>query len=653
MCGLTGCIYNDRYKLDTNTFSKINNLLTHRGPDNQSISEFINYNLNFKFGHTRLSIQDLKPTANQPMYSKNGNLVILFNGEIYNHLELRKLYFSNYIWKTHSDTETLLVLFENFGVEKSLVLLEGMFAIALYNKKYNKIYLIRDRAGEKPLYVGLSKYFFSFSSDTKVFLKLSNFNKTINTKAVSQLLKLNYIKSPLSIYNNAFKIPPGSFIEINFDSFEFTENISFDQLLNLKGVLYKKWWKLNHEDIYKNTHQLDYSEFKKQIKSQLLHSIKQQQISDVPIGVFLSGGIDSSLITSIMSSIKNNINTFTIGFEDQYFDESIYANEISKYLGSNHTEHIFGKKDLLEIIPNLQEIYSEPFADSSQIPTTLLSKITSNKVKVALSGDGGDELFAGYNRYYYGQKYNFYINSIPDNLKILLINLIKSCPISISKYIFNFLLRKNIKTENEIKKIITKLTLIKNNLNFYDAMISEWLPNDNIMNNMEKNEDDFNNNNQKMNIVDFMMLKDFDSYLCDDILCKVDRASMHYSLEVRAPFLNSKLIEHSFQIPSKFKIKNNNTKFILKDILQNYLPKKYFEREKKGFAVPIANFLRSDLKEWAGDFISPSINNKHNLFNQNIINKTFNDHLLGNINNEHKLWSIIQFNSWYEKVYNG
>ena len=358
-----------------------------------------------------------------------------------------------------------------------------------------------------------------------------------------------------------------------------------------------------------------------------------------------------------MSSILNEVNTFTIGFEDKMYDEARYANSISDYLGTNHTEILFQKNDLLNIIPQLSYVYTEPFADSSQIPSLLLSQITSKKVKVALSGDGGDELFAGYNRYSYGLKYEKILSHTPDLFKKLFYLSLKYLPKSVSKNILNLLLSSKINSIQEIDKIINKMKVISNNFNFYDAMISEWTDKDKILNS-EILKESFNNEinikkSNKFNLLDYMMISDFKSYLCDDILCKMDRASMYHSLEVRTPFLNKDLIEFSYNLPYQFKINKNTSKIILKDILSNYLPKKLFERRKSGFAVPIASFLKRELKDWAGDMLSSKINNKHNLFNQPIIEKAFKDHLDGNINNEHKLWSIIQFNSWFENIYNG
>ena len=343
MCGIIGCISNTNYNLSKNTFIDINNMLLKRGPDNQSTTNYNNEKNSFNFGHTRLSIQDLNKRANQPMFSKDKNLIILFNGEIYNHLELRNNYFENYSWSSSSDTETLLVMFERFGIDKTLNLIDGMFAISLYNKSTNELVLIRDRAGEKPLYFGLSDSFFIFSSDTKTFLKFKNFDKSICNEAVEQYLKLNYIKSPLCIYKNAFKLPPGSYIKINLNKYNFCSNINFSQFINLQSIEFNYWWKLENKiNLTKKSY--NYQDTTRKVEDLLISSVKQQQISDVPIGVFLSGGIDSSLITSIMSSISSEVNTFTIGFEDKIFDEARYANNISNYLGTKHTEILFSEK---------------------------------------------------------------------------------------------------------------------------------------------------------------------------------------------------------------------------------------------------------------------------------------------------------------------
>lgn len=652
MCGLSGCIHNNNYSLNINKFKELNNLLKSRGPDNQNVIEITSQDKKIKLGHTRLSIQDLNKNANQPMYSKDKNLIMLFNGEIYNHLILRKLPKLKHInWITNSDTETLLNLFENFEINKVLNILEGMFSIVIYDRNKNKIFHIRDKSGEKPLYIALNKNFYSFASDPIIFMNLPNFNKKISNTALSNFLKHNYIPNPYTIFTNSYKIPPASVLEINLNNFSFIENISFSDFTNLNGVKLYKWWNIDTKNIYLNNNNFNYSEAKNYTHELLINSVKKQQISDVPVGVFLSGGIDSSLIASLISKQQSSLKTFTIGFESKEYDESIYAKKISNYLGTDHSEHIFNKSDLINFIPSISEAFSEPFADSSQIPTMLLSKITSNSVSVALSGDGGDELFCGYNRYIYAYKYWSIISKLPKFLRKKLIYIFQKSPYFLKKIILSNLSNNNETLDNKIKKITNKLMSIEDNYSYYDSMTSEWTNEDSLMSDFKT--DNFHIKNffkdTSLSLINSMMYLDFNNYLTDDILCKVDRSSMNYSLEVRAPFLDPDIINLSFDLPLKYKIKNGETKYLLKDILSKYIPDSLFQRPKKGFAIPIADFMRNDLKNWTSDMLSSSINKKHNFFNQQVIDKALDQHMYGGINNEHKLWSLIQFNSWYDK----
>jgi|MDTC01.3.fsa_nt_gb asparagine synthase (glutamine-hydrolysing) len=659
MCGISGCIHNNKLILSNENFNLFNNKLINRGPDNQKTIELKNQKFSIKFGHTRLSIQDLSTNANQPMFSKDKRFIIIFNGEIYNHLELRNKIteLNNVQWKTRCDTESLLNLIINLGMTNTLKIVEGMFAFVLYDKLNNNLYLVRDRAGEKPLYISCQKNFFAFSSDLKFFFDIPGYDKSINQIALNKYLKLNYIPNPYTIFNNTFKIPPASVLEIDLNKYIFKNFNSFNDLVNSESVNYKKWWWLDVKNVFKNKKFLNYNKSKELTHNLLKNSIQSQLISDVPLGVFLSGGIDSSIVTSILSKNLSNIRTYTIGFEDKDYDESIYAKKIAKYLGTIHTEHIFSKNDIIDLIPRLSETFTEPFADSSQIPTMLLSNITSKNATVALSGDGGDELFCGYNRYIYAKKYWKYISRLPIGLKKSFLFIMNNCPNIFIKFLFSFIFEDdNFSIDNKINKILIKLSHIKNKETFYESMITEWSSTDkitNIENNSFVDNENYNIfSNKEIQLTDCMMFIDFHTYLTDDILCKVDRSSMNYSLEVRAPFLNSKLIELAFDMPLDYKIFQNNSKFILKDILSEYIPKQYFLRPKKGFSIPVSDWIKNDLKDWVNETLSYSMNSKHNLFNQKVIEKTKKEHFEGHFNHEHKLWSLIQFNSWYDKFLN-
>ncbi len=652
MCGILGLIHNSKFQISKEYFKEINKININRGPDNQDIYEYQIDNCTLKIGHTRLSIQDLSPKANQPMISSSGRFIISFNGEIYNHINLRKNLSNQKMFETTSDTETLLELFEHYEFEKTLSILEGMYSFLLLDKKDNKLYAARDITGEKPLYVGMLSDYIFFGSDLKTLIKIKGFNKEINKEALQQFLEYNYVPNPNTIFQNVFKIPPASFIQINLNKFKTTKINNFEDFNNLEGLKSKRYWNFNQNSNYSK---INLKDAKIIIKDILKKSVKKQMISDVPVGAFLSGGIDSSLIVSLMSEIKEKVNTFTIGYENKLYDESIYADPIAQYLGTNHTNYIFSNNEVINFIKESNFVFSEPFADSSQLPTLLVSKIAKQNVKVVLTGDGGDELFGGYNRYIYAKKYwkNFRIIKYLLQSKFIK-NLIMRSPDKLLDLI-NKISSLNI-NRLSLNKIFEKIELIDDELSYYSSMITEWRAKDNVLSYPFKNglhtkiEKIFNK--QNLSFQDKMMLSDFDTYLTDDILCKVDRSTMNYSLESRAPFLDKNLIELALNLPNNLKINNANSKVVIKNILNDYLPEKLFNRPKMGFGIPIGDLLRNELKNWSSDILSKEFCDKHSFFNYNVVKKTFDNHLNHNENNQFKLWSLIQFNLWYDNISN-
>ena len=652
MCGILGLIHNGSYKISNLEFNQINKLNYNRGPDNQGYAE-LNLGDNFiKFGHSRLAILDLADKANQPMSSFSDRFIISFNGEIYNHLELRnKLNQSFKIsWQTNCDTETLINLFEFYSFEKVLNMIEGMFSFILLDKKNSKFYAARDLAGEKPLYFTFQKNYVAFSSDLKTISKFPEFEKDINNLAVQKFLEYSYIPAPLTIYKNVFKLNSSSLISIEFDKFNYGYQKNLNYLNSTNGLELSKWWNLDLNSI--NNHNIDFTSTKSIVHKKLKHSVRQQLISDVPLGAFLSGGIDSSLIVSLMQESQNNTKTFAIGYEDDIYDESKYANQIAKVLSTDHTSYIFSNKDIINSIDTLPQAFSEPFADSSQLPTMLVSKIAKNDVKVVLTGDGGDELFGGYNRYLYANKYWNYFKLINSNYrKKIIISLLKNIPESFYSSLSYFL---NIKINKiTINKIENKLLDIFDHKSYYKALTKEWNHNNHIINFdlIKENENVFLEifKHNVLTIEDKMMISDFLTYLPDDILCKVDRSTMNYSLESRAPFLNKDLVETAFQIPIDYKITKGKSKFILREILKKYVPKNLIDRPKMGFGVPIGNLIKNELRSWTDDILSESSCNKHGFFDFKKIQKI--KHFEGKNNNQYKLWSLIQFNQWFDRVY--
>ena len=651
MCGFLGTVHNNNFFIGKEEFNKNLNLINYRGPDDTGIHFFQDLRFFFKFGHKRLSIIDLSKKGHQPMISKN-NSTLIFNGEIYNHIVIRKIIEEKYYinWKSNSDTETLIHFLEFFDIDYVLDKIQGMFAFVFYNKIKNEIILSRDLAGEKPLYIQTDNDHISFSSDIKPLSNNPKFEKKINPEALKKYLKYTYVPYPISIYENIFKLPPASYIKIDLKNFQTNKCETFNDLITKTGVEFKEWWKINN--IIENKISFNNRNVLTNVENLLTSAVEKQLISDAPLGAFLSGGIDSSLIVSIASKLKRNINTFTVGYDYEKYDESKHAELISSHLGTNHNSYICRKNDALNLIPNLYDAYSEPFADSSQIPTLLISKAANKSVKVALSGDGGDELFGGYNRYLFAYKYWKYINLLPVNIRNFFINLFMLTPDIFQSYFLElFFFNKISGSSSKSTKFLEKIKKIENKYSFYDSLVSNWENDSNITNNfnqfLNNNYINFFNNFPYKKLEDLMMISDFKSYLTDGIMCKVDRASMYNSLETRSPFLDKNVVNFAFSLPTDYKINNNNTKWILKEILSKYIPKKLFMRPKMGFGIPISKWLKNDLKDYMFDNLSINENKKHNLFNIDLINKTINDHLENKYNNEHKIWSLIQFNIWY------
>ncbi len=656
MCGIFGCFHRKNLNIDKNNFLKNLDLLSKRGPDSTGYKEFKFENSNLKFGHKRLSILDLSNNGNQPMNSSNSRYSIVFNGEIYNHLDLRfelskKI---NINWKSSCDTETLLEYISNYGLLNTLIETKGMFAFGLLDVKKNILYFVRDFSGEKPLYLMLKNNFLGFSSTLQSLMSLSPSNNFLNYEAISKYLNFNYIPSPLTIFNSCFKLLPGSILSIDLNIFELKNYKNFDDLISSKGITFKKYWEIKNQN-----NLIENKESNESIvnitENYLEKSINSQLISDAPLGVFLSGGIDSSLIVSLLSKSNSNIKTFNMGFDFGEYDESNYASEIAKYFNTNHTKYNCTKKDFLDIISEVPSAFDEPFADSSQIPTMLLSKSTKNDVKVVLGGDGGDELFGGYNRYLIANKYWRIISLLPLNIRKLLIYSILKFNITSFRYLtkfITFILNDKTLLSNNPEKIFSKLSSIETKLSFYKSFVTEWKNDSNIIDNFNNNKNNFEEfykSNYHEDIETLMMKSDFISYLPDDILTKVDRSSMYYGLEARSPFLDKNIVDFAINLPVNYKIKDGKSKFVLKEILSKYIPKKYFIRPKHGFALPIKHWLKTDLRDWTLDILSKDLCNSHGVFNYEVIDRTYKEHMLNGINNEHKLWSILQFNQWFIK----
>ncbi|MDC3105175.1 asparagine synthase (glutamine-hydrolyzing) [bacterium] len=626
MCGICGFIdFNSASNIEL--LDAMTSTLHHRGPDHRGTEIYKHKNLVVGFGQTRLSIIDLSPKGNQPMEYENYSIV--FNGEIYNFEDLKKeLTTLGHKFVSDSDTEVILHSFKEWGVSCVSKFI-GMFAFVIFDKLKNEITIVRDRAGVKPLFYYWKDNLFLFSSELKTFHKHTSFVKKINNKAIHQFMDFGYIPSPYCIFEHCKKLNPGNFLKLSLDK---------------KEIEITKYWDVM--DFYKLPKlKISYDEAKIEVEKLLISACEYRMVSDVPVGVFLSGGFDSTAVTALLQRNRNDkLKTFTIGFEEGN-NEAPFAKDIAKFLGTNHTEYYCTYKEAKDIIPNLSFYYDEPFADSSAIPTSLISKLARKSVTVALSADAGDELFAGYNIH------RTFLNNLSTINKIPLI-LYK--PVGILLRIFSMIMPK---LKYGLKhKLMTLSKVLRSDKNkFHQELYRGYFS---LANAIKK--DLFK---VKLNLpetifdLDFTGFKrdlsiplaiDYSMYLQNDILVKVDRATMSVSLEGREPFLDHRIIEYVAQLPIEFKY-GKNQKRILKDIVYKYVPKELMDRPKTGFSIPIYNWLKTDLKYLIEENLDYSSIKETGIFNfsavERIKNQFFNDQL----DDITLIWKLLQFQMWYKK----
>ena len=530
-----------------------------------------------------------------------------------------------------------------------------MFAIAIWDNKTKLLTLVRDRFGEKPLFFGWTSNSIIFSSELKAIINSTNFKKEINLKAVSAFMRLSYIPSPMSIYRNIYKLGAGEKLELNKKGISecYLQDINVDS--KFKNIKVSRWWEPVKSKERKNFYSKD---LENQIHLKIEQSVKRQMISDVKNGVFLSGGIDSSLITALYQKIQLKIKSFTIGSSHNQMDESRSAKKIADYLGTEHHEIIVNPRDQINLIEKLPEIYDEPFADSSQIPSLLINQFASDHVKVALTGDGGDEIFCGYNRYIYSYRIWKLIQILKkykiNGLGKILNKIPKQSLIKLEK-IINLFYRGDSGIsllDEKIKKISDAIINSKNLNELFFSHINSWQLNQNIILDEDLNflpkKFYFNSENEHEYILD-MQLTDLKTYLPDDILCKSDRASMFSSLENRSPFLDYEIYNLANSLPDQMKINNKKGKYVLKNILSNYIPEKLFDRPKKGFSIPVGEWLKSELNVWANDLLNENNLKKYDFLNSNLIIKYWNIHKSNSHDHSKKIWNVIILLSWLKK----
>jgi len=620
MCGIVGfCDFSK--KSNKQTLVKMTDILHHRGPDDSGYSFYENEFAHIGLGHRRLSILDLSEHGHQPMIYQN--LTIIYNGEVYNFKEIKKeLEILGYVFESDSDTEVILKAFHKWGL-KSVDKFRGMFVFSIYDKERKVIYIFRDRVGVKPLYYYTKDGLFLYASELKAFYQHAKFEKSINRNSLSLYLQYGYITAPYSIFNDTYKLKASHYLKYDL------ENNSFE---------IKEYWSLL--DCYtKDKINISYEKAKDKLENILIDSFSLRMISDVSIGTFLSGGVDSSLVTAVLQSNSTKpIKTFTIGFDEEDYNEANYASKIAKYLGTEHTEYYCSKCEAMEIIKLLPQIYDEPFGDSSSIPTILISRIAKNKVTVVLSGDGGDELFNGYPSYSLFEKRYNVIQKIPFKdilIKILNVSKIDLILKKLNKaYYLKYLKFRNILEHKELSNMFK----VSNSV-FTKYEIEELLSNHYFF--------QPNNVNLRINNIEQMMISDFQNFLADDVLVKVDRASMSVSLESREPLLDHKIIEFASALPIEYK----KDKKILKDILGKYLPRELFERKKAGFSIPINNWMRNELKYLIDQYLDDNFIEKEGIFDLSYI-KCLKDDFYKGDNDDRKVWTILMFQMWYQENFN-
>lgn len=636
MCGFAGFITNsegfDSEKLRM-TASRMNSVLDHRGPDDSGI--WIDQEVGIALGHRRLSIIDLSSEGRQPMISSNGRYVICYNGEIYNYREIQKKVeeiSGDLNLRGHSDTEVVLKAIEVWGLSKTLAELVGMYSIALWDRLEHTLYLVRDRMGEKPLYYTHIGKCLIFGSELKSLKEHPSFVGRIDRNSLALYMRYNYIPSPYTIYENVYKLLPGSMLTFK---------------VNSRSLDVKTYWSLKEKTVdgLNNKITLNETQAIDELDQLLKQSISQQMIADVTIGSFLSGGIDSSTVTAIMQTQSSKpVKTFSIGFNESKYNEAIYAKEISSFLGTDHTELYVEPHQAMEVIPKLPLLYDEPFADASQIPTYLVSKLAKNNVSVALSGDGGDELFCGYRRYILGEKLSNRLNTIPWNIRILTSNLLRFPSIET----WDKILSMSQLSGSQIYSLSIALKS-RNFESVYQILVSLWKEPELLVLGASEPPTIFTDQNNTSGIngsIDKMMYIDMMSYLPDDILVKLDRASMGVSLESRVPFLDHRIVEFSWKLPMSYKIREGQSKWILRQVLNRYIPKKMMDRPKMGFGMPIDSWLRGPLREWAEELLDDNKLKKQGYFNNYLVRQKWNEHLTGKKDNQHYLWSILMFQAW-------
>ena len=626
-----------RYMADT---------LIHRGPDDAAT--WADPATGIALGFRRLAILDTSPEGNQPMQSDCGRYVLLFNGEIYNHRALRQELENLHAFRGHSDTEVLLAAIAHWGVEPALRLSVGMFAFALWDRRTRVLTLARDRVGEKPLYYGWLGKVFLFGSELKALRAHPAWKGEVARDVLALFMRYGYVPAPYSIYKGVYKLLPGTFITLSIGSADLGNTPTP-----------KSYWSAGQiaEHGISNPFEGSFQEAADELERLLRQAIEAQMIADVPLGAFLSGGIDSSTIVALMQSQTNQpVRTFTIGFDVDQFNEAKYAKAVASHLQTAHTELYVTPEDALNVIPRMPALYDEPFADSSQIPTYLVSKLARSDITVALAGDGGDELFGGYQHYSLAQELWSKIEKYPELGRRIVSKVIQTVPPTALDIGFSWLApiimrygRSGVSIGDSLYKWSQA---IESPESLYLKEVSSWKRPSHLVLRSAEPTTVLTDKSRWLDGADFlqrMMFIDLLTYLPDDILVKVDRASMGVSLETRLPFLDHRIIEFVWKLPMGFRVNEGQTKRLLRKILYKYVPRELIERPKSGFSVPLADWLRGPLRDWAEALLDQRRLDEEGFLNSTLIHRTWREHLSNHLDWSHHLWYVLMFQAWLQE----
>ncbi len=639
MCGIVG--YWDRDGTEIAIIQRMADQISHRGPDDYGT--WITDEGDLALAHRRLSIIDLSPAGHQPMLSPCGRYTLIYNGEIYNHHEIRKeleQVGGGVHWRGHSDTEVLLIALRHWGVEATLKRLNGMFSFALWDNSERTLYLARDRMGEKPLYYGNNNGRFLFGSELKSLTAHPDWRGEVDRNALTLYLRHNYISAPWSIYQDIHKLPPAHYVVIKEAGAKTAQPQCY---WNLKEIA--EAGPVNPPSTP--------NQYLDDLEVLLRDAVKRRMMADVPLGAFLSGGIDSSLVVSLMQAQSTQpVKTFTIGFHEEGYNEATHAKAVADHLGTDHTELYISPKEAMEVIPDIPTIWDEPFSDSSQIPTLLVSSLARQHVAVSLSGDGGDELFYGYSRYNQCNKLWKILRWLPIPARRLLAHLMRAIPGAPLEQLLRYLPKRF-----QIPHLADRLPKIADLMGaptpelIYQQLVSHWKRPANIVLGGNEPSTLFSSPERLPKLPTLsekMSYIDMQTYLPDDILTKVDRASMAVSLEARVPLLDHRLVEFACRLPQSIKTYDGQGKWPLRSLLNRYVPTTLTHRPKMGFGVPIEHWLRGPLRDWAEALLDENRLRNEGFFNPEPIRTMWHEHLSGEARRHYYLWDILMFQAWLD-----